>query len=313
MHHIGQPSRARAALSYEQPRANTPVARDPSPSITQLYKNPRPSRARPRSVVSPSPQPPPPPSHLHPVVNIRPSRARPRSVVSPSPPPPSHLHPVVNIRPSRARPLSAVSHQPPQLPPGNVHHDFVDPRCNITSVPAGQSFVTVSFLLLSCIFFLPPSFEIYFLQEREVSDFHQLLRKARLFHCAECSECFASFLNQTSTVCALCKNSNRKKLFQIQNLMHPGFAPAHLGTLSLLEEALLALHCPLLIIIRLKGGNFGYSGNCVAVTQDVGHFVTKLPRDLLATHLSRLPLTLPLRRQLRAVELAKAPPFLTCF
>ena len=68
--------------------------------------------------------------------------------------------------------------------------------------------------------------------------------------------------------------------------MHPGFAPAHLGILSTLEESLLALHCPVLKVVRLKGGNFGYSGNCVAVTQDIGHFVTKLPRDLSSTHLS---------------------------
>ncbi len=38
--------------------------------------------------------------------------------------------------------------------------------------------------------------------------------------------------------------------------------------------------------MRLKGGHFGYSGNCVAVTQDVGDFVSTLPRDLLSVHLS---------------------------
>jgi hypothetical protein len=68
--------------------------------------------------------------------------------------------------------------------------------------------------------------------------------------------------------------------------MHPGMPPSHLPKLSSLEESLISLHCPVLKIFRLKGGNFGYNGNCVAVTQDIGLFVSKLPRNLISTHLS---------------------------
>ena len=72
----------------------------------------------------------------------------------------------------------------------------------------------------------------------------------------------------------------------MRNLMHPGAPPTYLPTLSNLEESLIALHCPVLKVIRLKGGNFGYSGNVVAVTQDLQAFVTKLPRHLIDVNYS---------------------------
>ena len=68
--------------------------------------------------------------------------------------------------------------------------------------------------------------------------------------------------------------------------MHPGAAPSFLPTLSSIEESLIALHCPILKVIRLKGGSLGYTGNCVAVTQDLQTFVTKLPRSICDTHLT---------------------------
>ncbi len=68
--------------------------------------------------------------------------------------------------------------------------------------------------------------------------------------------------------------------------MHPGAPPRDLPQLSPVEESLIALHCPVLKIVRLKGGQLGYSGNCVAVTQDLGPFVSKLPRHIEDTHLT---------------------------
>ena len=122
-----------------------------------------------------------------------------------------------------------------------------------------------------------------------MQEFTVLLKKARLFLCSECSECSPVFSAPTvppSTICVLCRTQKRRNLFQLQNNMHPGCPPSHLAKLSALEESLISLHCPVLKIYRLKGGNFGYSGNCVAVTQDIGLFVSKLPRNLINTQLS---------------------------
>ena len=68
--------------------------------------------------------------------------------------------------------------------------------------------------------------------------------------------------------------------------MHPGAAPSFLPTLSSIEESLIALHCPIQKVIRLKGGSLGYTGNCVAVTQDLQTFVTKLPRSICETNIT---------------------------
>ncbi len=122
-----------------------------------------------------------------------------------------------------------------------------------------------------------------------MQEFTVLLKKAVLFWCSECSECFPTFSASPASllpICVLCRSKNRRNLFQLQNNMHPGIPPAHLPKLSSLEESLISLHCPVLNILRLKGGNFGYTGNCVAVTQDIGQLVSRLPRNLIKTHLS---------------------------
>jgi hypothetical protein len=90
------------------------------------------------------------------------------------------------------------------------------------------------------------------------------------------------FFGEHSDQCVLCqKSKKRRDQLSCSNLMHPGAPPTYLPTLSNLEESLIALHCPVLKVIRLKGGNFGYSGNVVAVTQDLQAFETKLPRHLI--------------------------------
>jgi hypothetical protein len=128
------------------------------------------------------------------------------------------------------------------------------------------------------------------LQEREVQEFAILLKKAILFLCSECSECSPVFSAPSyvpqSTIFVLTRTITRQNLFQLQNNMHPWRSPTHLPKLSTLEESLISLHCTVLKIFRLKGGNFGYSGNYVAVTQDVGLFVSKIPRQMSRTHLS---------------------------
>ncbi len=84
---------------------------------------------------------------------------------------------------------------------------------------------------------------------------------------------------EPSSLCQLCQK--RREQLSCSNLRHPGAPPAYLQSLTSLEESLIAIHCPV-----LKGGNFGYSGNVVAVTQDLQAFVTKLPRHLIDVNYS---------------------------
>ena len=51
-----------------------------------------------------------------------------------------------------------------------------------------------------------------------------------------------------------------------------------LSPLSAIEEQLIALAQPVVKIVHLRGGQLGYSGSCVAVTQDITRLESKLPR-----------------------------------
>jgi hypothetical protein len=103
-----------------------------------------------------------------------------------------------------------------------------------------------------------------------------------------CAESWPQFgVRGASTSCMLCqKSSKRRQQLCAENRMHPGAPPSYLPTLSSIEESLIALHCPILKVIRLKGGSLGYTGNCVAVTQDLQTFVTKLPRSICETNIT---------------------------
>ena len=87
--------------------------------------------------------------------------------------------------------------------------------------------------------------------------------------------------------CAGCRKKHSKfqtvgDLFSFENKMHPQPPPSHLAVLSDAEEALIALHVPVLRVFRLRGGQLGYGGSCAALTQDVGHVARALPRALNA-------------------------------
>ena len=50
--------------------------------------------------------------------------------------------------------------------------------------------------------------------------------------------------------------------------MHPMACPSY-PALSAMEEQLIALVLPVVKIVRLRGGQLGYTGSCVAVRQDI--------------------------------------------
>ena len=119
-----------------------------------------------------------------------------------------------------------------------------------------------------------------------MKEFGELIHTVSLNLCTVCSEAWPIF-GPTQSVCQLCvKSEKRRQQFSNLNFMHPGQPPSELPILSCLEESLIALHCPVLKVFRLKGGSFGYSGNVVAVTQDIGGFVNLLPRRLSEVELT---------------------------
>ena len=84
-------------------------------------------------------------------------------------------------------------------------------------------------------------------------------------------------------VCEQCCNAQRNGVvpkFSAANNMDPGEVPQELKGLTMVEEMLIALACPIMTVRRLKGGQTGYSGQVINMPQDVAQFATELPRDV---------------------------------
>lgn len=68
--------------------------------------------------------------------------------------------------------------------------------------------------------------------------------------------------------------------------MDPGEVPPELQGLTYIEEMLIAQIHPVISIYRLKGGQFGHSGNVINFRQNIQQYITKLPlhpKDLPST------------------------------
>ncbi|KAK3922133.1 ER membrane protein complex subunit 10 [Frankliniella fusca] len=62
--------------------------------------------------------------------------------------------------------------------------------------------------------------------------------------------------------------------------MDPGEVPPELEDLSFIEEQLISLIYPVLSVFKLKGLQFGFSGNVINFSQDVSGFARKLPHKV---------------------------------
>ena len=86
--------------------------------------------------------------------------------------------------------------------------------------------------------------------------------------------------------CGHCKKPGSLKIashaerFSSANGMHPMPRLHSLPALTEIEEALISLHAPVLRVFRLRGGQLGYGGSCVSLTQDVGAVARSLPRRM---------------------------------
>ena len=126
-------------------------------------------------------------------------------------------------------------------------------------------------------------------------DYHICVHQ-EMVYCKHCSEAWFNekpanaervgdfFVVDRCSVCTRSRGTagtaSHAQRFSVQNGMHPQPSPSHLPHLTEIEEALIALHAPVLRVFRLRGGQLGYGGSCVSLTQDVGAVARSLPRRM---------------------------------
>merc|ERR1712016_402169 len=98
-------------------------------------------------------------------------------------------------------------------------------------------------------------------------------------------------MSQNTEICQRCYAESRKTDFDeeigytysAENDMIPGEVPECLEVLNQIEEAAIKKIKPFLHMYKRRGGNVGFSGNCISFAQNVESFATSLPhpvRDL---------------------------------
>ena len=116
-----------------------------------------------------------------------------------------------------------------------------------------------------------------------------------MLYCKHCSEAWFSIKPVDAVAvggffvtdrCGNCKkpgtlaSASHAERFSVANGMHPMHRLHGLPALTEIEEALISLHAPVLRVFRLRGGQLGYGGSCVSLTQDVGAVAKSLPRRM---------------------------------
>ncbi|CAB4435573.1 unnamed protein product [Rhizophagus irregularis] len=96
--------------------------------------------------------------------------------------------------------------------------------------------------------------------------------------CPVCNERFPS-INLVLEMCHRCYgDKNEIKKFSCANNMHPGDIPEELKNLTEIEKMLIAQTFTIISVYYLRGGQYAYSGNVINFSQDIGEFVSRLPR-----------------------------------
>lgn len=118
-----------------------------------------------------------------------------------------------------------------------------------------------------------------------MTDFHQQQMKWEHRKCTVCCEQWPARsrlqVNPETYVCNCChRDKQEPKLFSAGNDMDPGVRPPCLEGLTPVEEMLLARACPIMSIYRNRGGQRGYRGHVLNLSQDLQHFLTSLPSNV---------------------------------
>lgn len=95
-----------------------------------------------------------------------------------------------------------------------------------------------------------------------------------------CRNCKAEFpnLKLNNSICNCCQKDPRK--YTLQNNMDPGDIPDHLPELNSIEEMLVALNHPMVVVYRKRGGQHHYSGHVINFPQNISTYVRKLPHTI---------------------------------
>ena len=82
------------------------------------------------------------------------------------------------------------------------------------------------------------------------------------------------------TICVLTHSRDKKspKKFSVENSMIPSSVPPELRNLTQIEEMLIAHALPIMRVYIKPGGQWGFSGHCVNLPQNVSELATSLPR-----------------------------------
>ncbi|KAE8745030.1 hypothetical protein FOCC_FOCC008342 [Frankliniella occidentalis] len=102
------------------------------------------------------------------------------------------------------------------------------------------------------------------------------MRDLKEVSCPDCKEKFWTKVKLRKS----CLHNNNCHKFQSSNNMDPGPVPEELRGLSYVEEQLIARVHPIISLYKIKGHQYGYSGNIINFSQDVGEFAKKLPHRI---------------------------------
>lgn len=122
------------------------------------------------------------------------------------------------------------------------------------------------------------------------TNFEQIQKELTLNHCFICEEISLNILEDN--ICNRCRKypnlppddlnniQNNLNPFSAFNFMIPGPQPEQLKNLTLMEQILISPIKPFITLFRLRGCQFGYSGNIINFQQDLSNLNYQLPHSL---------------------------------
>ena len=100
--------------------------------------------------------------------------------------------------------------------------------------------------------------------------------------CNICNECWPTKTNLRIAfymyICNRCQQDKHSpKLYSAENDMDSGTVPPCLQDMTQIEELLIARACPIMTVYHKHGGQLGYSGHVLNLSQNIQQFINKLP------------------------------------
>ena len=114
--------------------------------------------------------------------------------------------------------------------------------------------------------------------ESIATDFTEELNSLKIEECAMCKRRFIN-LNIIDEKCKHCRGRNRGKWGPENGIQPDAIVPAELSELTMVEEMLISVFLPEMMVVRLKGGQFAYNAHCISFPQNVQTLATRLPRN----------------------------------